>query len=105
MHKVLKSNWNKLLEGYALDAFEEIAKESAKICIAEEAIKKVQEFVDQLNNAKIEIIKNPRKSAGDDHRIDSEEVTGQALVTEDKVLHMAVFSRSTWKKDELNPLK
>jgi hypothetical protein len=100
MHDFLKSNWNKLLEGYALDAFEEIAKESAKICTIEEAIKKAQEFIDQLKNAKIKIIKNPRKTAGDDHRIDSEEVTGQALVTEEKVLHMAAFSRSTWEKDE-----
>lgn len=97
LHKFLKSNWKKILEGYILDAVEALARGEAKPCKVDEAIKKAQEFVTELKEAKTKTIKKPRKSAGDDLRLDSEEVTGSALVRGDKVLHMSAFSDEAWE--------
>lgn len=99
LHKeILQENWEKIIEGYAIDALKQLIKDKKKKkCKAEEAKKKAKCFLEDFKETKSTRIKNPRKSRGDDLRFDSEDVTGSAVMMDEKVLHLSAFHKMAWK--------
>ncbi|MBD3190407.1 MAG: hypothetical protein GF308_07170 [Candidatus Heimdallarchaeota archaeon] len=99
LHKeLLQENWEKIIEGYAIDALKQLIRDKKeKKCKAEEAKEKAKTFLKKLRETQSTRIKNPRKSRGDDLRFDSEDVTGSAVIMDEKALHMSAFQKTAWK--------
>lgn len=83
--------WRKLSLAYAMDALEERKEKLEPLCVDDAG-----RFLKQAIAAKFEAFGSP--GLGKDVRIEGNEIIGSALVFDDKVLHLSLFSRNIEEK-------
>lgn len=91
--------FKKLVESYALDAVDWFEPEKEHKSLKSEVTK----FMKASQSSQMET--HPSVGLGTDCRIESKKITGFALVLDNKIIHLSIFSRSDDQKKDKNTSK
>jgi hypothetical protein len=93
----LRKLLSKLVRSYALDALETSSKDTNKT-----SKKEVESFIDIVTSTVVKEF--PAVGLGEDLRLDSQMISGGALINEGRVIHLGVFPQTIGSSDTHRPL-
>jgi hypothetical protein len=90
--KAFKKLFPKLIRGYSMDAMIDIKEVKDK-----DFSKDVKTFIEDIKSGNENIFKSV--GLGNDHRLDSKEFIGSALIVEDEIVHLSAMKKQSRKRE------